>query len=755
VSDFKKIFLLIIGGALSSHLFAAPVGATTNFDFEAENYRTKMDTRETEAWGNVRVSYLDSVLTADRVIVKAAEHRLVAEGNIVLQKDNITLRAKSGDIDLSTGFGTFHDAVLRKGTTLILEARKLAHYEKDRYRAVQAKVSTCQDCPQAWSVTGASMDVEIEGFLEVHHALFQVQDVPFAYLPIFIYPVKTKRQSGFLMPRYSKYNELGHGFEQPYYWAMSKDADTTFNYQYLSNSGHRLSDELRYRYSDRSFVESQVSKIEGAKGSRHGVEVQGRAQLSPQTAFRLRSEIASDPRYTVQFPGDFRSANLPSLESEPSLSWQNRSVYVSAYGRYEQDNLLRDSRLVSPRPDDDIQNTSEFEPYRGSLNVSPGGIFGIPATPLVGPILGGTEVKHMSFRRRGSSVDRATGWIREGDRTTLVARASSPLTASFLEWDPSIESRSDFYRFPVGVPGGDSAWRTRIIFDQTVGSTFARVYDVAEPENPQRSDPQKNIENELRALKHTVRPYLRHTYSGRDGRSKHPFFGQGNTDTLERAPQFDIFDPEGPILLTPLGTASEEQRLRENHLITLGFETRLIGRFGESNRRYDSLLGVNVTQDVDFFRPDPRTGDPSLGPLIVNSFAGYRGFRIDSAVAFKRDGTADTYTRAAMRWRRYYLAGTQNVRQKLEFYTAEAAVSNMGSWSASVLLNMNRTQDLNEQKYTVAYASKSSQCWYANLGVQKGYGETRFNYLPEIGFIVTDGGDKQTMNSIFSNRVSR
>ncbi len=61
------------------------------------------------------------------------------------------------------------------------------------------------------------------------HTTARIKDVPILYTPYFIYPIKTERETGFLVPNAGYNSELGGAYIQPkFFWNIDVDQDATF-----------------------------------------------------------------------------------------------------------------------------------------------------------------------------------------------------------------------------------------------------------------------------------------------------------------------------------------------------------------------------------------------------------------------------------------------------------------------------------------------------------------------------------------------
>jgi LPS-assembly protein len=115
------------------------------------------------------------------------------------------------------------------------------------YTADDAGVTTCDGpCPD-WRLTADKLDVTIEGYGKMKHAMFQAKGIPVLYIPYLIFPAKTKRQSGLLSP-YVAFSDgkLGMDVEVPFFWAISDDMDATLYQRYMAKRGYKQGLEFRY-----------------------------------------------------------------------------------------------------------------------------------------------------------------------------------------------------------------------------------------------------------------------------------------------------------------------------------------------------------------------------------------------------------------------------------------------------------------------------------------------------------------------------
>lgn|GEM_PF-2046191 len=710
-------------------LAAAPARATDEgtVDFRAKNYRSDLEKKLTTAEGDVQVKFDGQIVEGDHVEIDGLQGRVRAKGNVRYVRGDLEIRGETADVDVRTGLGVFRNGVLRVGKSLIVEGKELEHYEKDRYRAIKAKISLCQDCPQSWSVTGSTVNVEFEGFATVEHALVQVRDTPLAYFPVIVFPVKTQRQSGFLFPSYAYQNYMGGEFRQPYFWAINPASDATIRYDYLSRGGQRMATEYRYEYSDRSWFHGigsllrsprEVRDLKGLESVRWGYSFDQRWQVTSRLTQRFRGELASDRFYTEHFPEDFASTHLPTLRNEASLAWQDGFFFAYGTMRLHQDNLPRNPDRAAL-----INGASDPELYtgRGMIQSLPDTGFSLPATRLWGPILGSGDFRYLSLRRSGPSIDPDTGWIRTGDRGTLKLRVHAPLhPLSVLKWEPTVEAQADSYAFQ-SLSASRAAFRGRLVVDQRLSGDIFRVY-------------QTDL-GELRAIKHSITPVVRWSYSPPDARTRHPFF-DGNQQA--DAPQFDLFDPKFDTATTQFGTFSEEQRLRHHHLMTYGVESRLVGRYGLTSKSYEEFLGVTLNRDFDLLASD-------WGDIRLNAFGAYGPLRLSTEITINTSGpsgpTANLRNEFAYRNTNFYGVLSQQLSPGVETYGVGTELRFLRPWSVSAAGTYSAvTKRPQTQAYTLGFDGGASKCFFLSLAFANDPGDpTQIRFSKVMaGFLVTD-----------------
>jgi len=221
-----------------------------------------------QASGNVIITFTDGFLTADSVVYDRKTDDVLAEGDVfILQKDD-TLEGDKVRFNVATKRG-----VVYRGKAFLAEnhfyiaGTEIQKRGETTYRIKDAEATTCDGPDPAWKFTAKQLDVTVDGYGKMEQGTFDVRDFPTLYFPYFVFPAKTKRQSGFLLPKASfSSDKNGWDVELPFFWAISDSADATFYQRYMDKRGWKEGVEFRYSLSKDSFGTFYADYLNDTKG---------------------------------------------------------------------------------------------------------------------------------------------------------------------------------------------------------------------------------------------------------------------------------------------------------------------------------------------------------------------------------------------------------------------------------------------------------------------------------------------------------
>ncbi|MFC1821204.1 LPS-assembly protein LptD [Thermodesulfobacteriota bacterium] len=292
-------------------------------------------------------------ITANKMSAQKGEGLFVAQGDVVIARNGQTLSSKmavynektgivevTGDVRLQTN-GDFltgdrgifdlknHNGQITKGH-LFLRENNFHIYgdvmEKtgpNTYSVKSCRLTTCDGEKPAWSISASDIEVTVEGYGKVKHATFRIRDFPVFYLPYAVFPAKTKRQTGLLLPKVGYSNINGFLLEVPFFWAISEQIDATFYQRYMDKRGYMQGLEFRYLQEDSShgiFLgdvlsdrkeeknlndpdDAELSPFPRTNKTRYWIRGRADQELPLRINARLDTDFVSDQDFIREFVG--------------------------------------------------------------------------------------------------------------------------------------------------------------------------------------------------------------------------------------------------------------------------------------------------------------------------------------------------------------------------------------------------------------------------------------------------------------------
>jgi LPS-assembly protein len=253
VRQFTRLRLFLVWCALTGvtiHILS-PVYAA-EFDeapvsLEADTLERDAATGVYTAAGDVHIVQKGTELQADRVRYDSAEDRADASGHVFLEDSDGYLYGEQMQVNMDNATG-----VAYKGGGFIsaydfrLSGREIEKLSDNRYRVEEGFFTTCEGRVPAWKFGASHVDVTREGFARAKHVKFYLKDLPVFYFPYVVYPVKTKRSSGFLIPMAGYSSDRGVQASIAYYQVLGQNQDATLYLDHFSKMGVGTGVEYRY-----------------------------------------------------------------------------------------------------------------------------------------------------------------------------------------------------------------------------------------------------------------------------------------------------------------------------------------------------------------------------------------------------------------------------------------------------------------------------------------------------------------------------
>ncbi len=205
------------------------------------------ETKIYSARGSVEILKEGSITKADEITYYEETSELVAEGNVLYDDENISIKAKRAELNIDAKTGKLFDAeVFYKKGNYYLSGEVIEKRGENYYYSPKASFTTCDADVPAWCFKGKEVDALIGKRLKAKDVSLRIKDVPVLYTPYLWAPIITERQTGFLMPVVSYSKSRGLSLNVPFFWAISENRDATFILDIYSERGIGTGAEYRF-----------------------------------------------------------------------------------------------------------------------------------------------------------------------------------------------------------------------------------------------------------------------------------------------------------------------------------------------------------------------------------------------------------------------------------------------------------------------------------------------------------------------------
>ena len=259
--------------------------------------------------GNVLIIKSDMQIKADQIRYDYKSMKAHATGSVIMTSPEGLLKGTSMDIDLKDQVGVvINGEVFLKKNHYYIKGDNIQKTGADTYIVDQGSITTCDDENPAWKITGKNIRITMEGSGTVNNAVFWAKGIPSFYVPYLFFPVKLKRQTGFLPPEAGSSDRKGIEYTQPFFWAVNDNSDFTFYEHHMSKRGDKFGVQHRYVFNelskstimydfmeDRKVDDIEVNNVESHSNEDWGFDDDGVDILRPNHDrywFRMKQDLA-------------------------------------------------------------------------------------------------------------------------------------------------------------------------------------------------------------------------------------------------------------------------------------------------------------------------------------------------------------------------------------------------------------------------------------------------------------------------------
>ncbi|UCD84018.1 MAG: LPS-assembly protein LptD [Deltaproteobacteria bacterium] len=346
---FKVLYIATLHILLAILLFRGIAGgeedqnAEEKIQIEGENLSYEEERGLYTVSEEAVIKWKGVTLEADKVIYDSKQDILEAEGNVILREGEDVLQSESLVYERKADRG-----IVGKGELFIekenyrFSGDEIERLGKDEYYISHSRFTTC-DCGDrrpSWEFAADDVRLTLGGYARARNIIFYVKGFPVFYLPYGIFPVKTERQSGFLLPEIAYSRRSGFELSQPYFWAIASNMDSTLFLNYLSERGVGSGVEYRYILSKKSrghFYTGYLNEFLLEDEHRWIADYEHRQGLPLSLEGLVDLHRVSDLNYWRDFGRRLEDRSRPYLESRTSATKAGPGVGLVTEMKYYQD----------------------------------------------------------------------------------------------------------------------------------------------------------------------------------------------------------------------------------------------------------------------------------------------------------------------------------------------------------------------------------------------------------------------------------
>ncbi|MFQ5670313.1 MAG: LPS-assembly protein LptD [Acidobacteriota bacterium] len=333
----------------------SPFPGQGDFDAQADRFQALSP----DQWlleGNVTFRSAGVLLQADRVTYDRSTGRGEATGNVLyvqgtgrIAGDRLSfdLKARTAEIFNATGF-------LDQG--FLFRARKVMQIDNDHIRFEKGHFTACTQPVPYWSFHVHSGLVIRNRYVHLYNLSLRAGRVPVFYSPYLVFPIKSERATGLLLPQIGFSQRLGSSLGNAFFWDIRRNQDATF-FLDAFNQGS-LGRGVEYRlvpnqkgaaiFNAYLLEEDGLAPTELPERRRWSVRFKERQDFRPGERLLADFNFVSDADYYLDFSRDPDRGSDPSAFSR--LEYVLNRGYTSLNVRSERrEQFFADDSVIQSR----------------------------------------------------------------------------------------------------------------------------------------------------------------------------------------------------------------------------------------------------------------------------------------------------------------------------------------------------------------------------------------------------------------------
>ncbi len=598
IGKIISLLFIFFYHSVSFSQFATPDG---ELSLSADNMKRNLKEGTIALTKNVSATFKDETLTCDEAIIYLKEKKVVARGNVKLIGTEIYMEGDEIFLNYAEETGSIKNGFVLVGQ-IAFQGKVVNRTSKTTFEAEDGYYTACSTCPPAWSFSGSKINAEIGGYAHIKSSTLKIAGIPVFWLPYLVVPLKSKRQTGFLFPKFEVDGTSGFSITEEFFWAISDNQDATIaltnyekrgakgllNYRYLlsEESGGEFDTSYmkdRYAASNEERIRLRRPEVDEPLGRYHFRY--GHHYELPNGYFNdIDINLVSDTLFPKDFPNEMPGHGDPALENRVSFAKNTESTHSSV------DASLYHSLLESSPIHDNSNSVHRYPEIRSVL---------VPSRLGDTPIFADLSFNYINFARRENSFDdndtsdgtefnEDVDDYRTGQRIIVTPRLSTPFNlGNRIELIPSVSYQEMRYQFKDGV---DPTTERRFLRTQLDARTrLSAIYGGKELKDTR--------------YRHEIQPII--SYSNIPWRSteEHPFFKETDEELF--------FKQNQPLVDGDKLQFDYKDRLTDSNIVTFALNNNIVRRrWNGTSGEYQRIINFHISQSYDFYEAYRETDSP-------------------------------------------------------------------------------------------------------------------------------------------------
>jgi len=460
------------------------------------------------AEGGVEITYRKANIYADYIEFNEETGDALAIGNVLYEEEGEKAIADQLEFNFDTQKGIVKMGQMALADDQYITGKEIVKIGEKQYEIHNGTFSACNTEHPAWKLGSTTAIIHEEQYLQAWNTVGYIKGIPVFYFPYFVYPIKTERQTGLLVPGLGYSTTRGFHITNQFFWALGKSQDATFGHTYTDERGNQFDLEYRYLYSETSKGNLTSSYARDTLDQEDKWRfLLGHEQSFPWSIRGVANvDWTSDSKFDENFSEDYDERTNTKLHSSVSLT-RNFSQHSFRLLLDQVDDLTDSSKERKDRRLPDFSFTSQKQQ-----------VFG---TPLY--LQQKTQVARLQKNLKKEVTKNGETTTKE--ETTEFSRVDVNPTFSVpfnllgpaLSVNPQVELRWTYYTHDAATAENPDLaaksidrqyYATSLRFD---GPKVQRIFDLG-------------VQRRVQKLKHLIEPNLTFSYAPGIDESDYPKF---------------------------------------------------------------------------------------------------------------------------------------------------------------------------------------------------------------------------------------